>query len=202
MARIVLSLLLIYACALCAVAAEPIDVQRYFDQLEEQDRHNVVAQLVHYPRTAHLGGDKVIASCQYTCEESGQCNFEAAYTCINENVELKAFVSQQLLVKLVEDFDTYQQDHLVRLLDGFQISRVGIGLLCLKRAGSTDTGRTAFIDYHDLRDQALASHSRHDILDGVFSASLRWFTPSVLVSATASGLVSLVVFSRGHSARV
>jgi hypothetical protein len=81
------------------------------------------------------------------------------------------------LLQVVADIEQYQDDHLAKQVDGFQLYRGGFDLLCLQRldekGNPQSNSRTGFIEYNDVRQVAFekSKRERQDLLDKAFQKS-------------------------------
>ena len=136
-------------------------VENYLKNLDDENKRNVILSHLQSPRTASLAKDKPVCTAYYTCdEEEKKCTFGSAKTAIRENVDLKAYSGTSVALALVDAIERNAEDFLPHKYDGFQLYRGGFDLVLLKRKGADDTGRTGFIEYNDLRANALEQASR------------------------------------------
>jgi len=79
---------------------------------------------------------------------------------IRESLDLRAYSGTSVALDLVTTIEHYPEDFLPHKYDGFQLYRGGFDLVFMKRKESDGSGRTAFIEYNDLRSMALEKSSR------------------------------------------
>ena len=135
----------------------------YLKELDKTQRTNVMLTLMQYPRTATLiERDTPVVTAYYSCK-SNQCAFDQVVIQIKENVDLKAYGATEVALTMIEEIKQHPDDFLPHKLDGYQLYRAGFDLLQLHRKdGKTPatSGRMGFIEYNNLRAQAMEASSR------------------------------------------
>ena len=76
-------------------------VEKYLKELDEERRHETLMGYMQYPRTDKLHkNDTPVAICSYQCKDK-VCDFKKALLCVQEDIELRAFGSQDFLKQVV-----------------------------------------------------------------------------------------------------
>lgn len=124
--------------------------------MDDDQFHFALLRLMTYPRTQKLNKtDKPILTARYSCTDSETCDFREALDAIRSSTTLRAYGSQDIVKKIVQDISKFPQDHMAANLDGFQIYRCGKDLLRLQRVDDKKQDccddRTAYVEYNDIR---------------------------------------------------
>lgn len=142
-------------------------LDEYLAEMDATRKHQTLLRFAQYPRTKKLEGDKPVEQCDFTCDDekgAWNCDFSKCMKRVKESQELRAYGAQQLLQTLVDDIKANQDDWMASKLDGFQFYRGGFDLLRMHRLDGNGKplvgGRTCFLEYNDLRDDALRAHEK------------------------------------------
>lgn len=109
-----------------------------------------------YPRTESVLSSQrsPVVSAKYTCDE-GRCDFNAVFAAIKKSQDLHAWGVQPMVTDLVSTVNSFQEQHIANLVDGFQINRDGQDLLRFEREGAMGKGRMGFIEFSNYRQEYL-----------------------------------------------
>ena len=161
----------------------PTSLTAFFEAMDSARRHQIIASNMQYPRTDKLDKhDHPVTKAVYSCDGPSDCDFTGVLRAIEDSTDLRAYGSQKVLKKLVEDIRDNAEDHMAAKLDGFQIYRCGIDLLRIQRVD--DTGkevsgtRTGFVEWNDARDELSKECERmrmQFIHDAVLKAATPWY---------------------------
>jgi len=140
----------------------------YLDSLDNKWYHLALLRFIQYPKTDKLDrNDKPVAVATYTCPKNPleKCDFSQVFQKISHDPDLLAYGSQGFLKRLVTDIEDHPEDFIPHKFDGFQFYRCGVDLLHMERlddsTGKPCTGsRTGFIEYNDLRSEAMVMFER------------------------------------------
>ncbi|EGD83547.1 hypothetical protein PTSG_04153 [Salpingoeca rosetta] len=135
----------------------PSDIFAFMEEMDKARLHQIIASHMQYPKTKNLNEhDAPLVKANYHCDGPSQCDFREVLQAIQDNPELRAYGSQAVLKKIVEDIRDNAEDHMAAHLDGFQIYRCGIDLLRLQRVDDkgkpVSDSRTGFVEWNDTRD--------------------------------------------------
>lgn len=147
-----------------------MSVESFFKTLDDEHRLNVILSHMQYPKTSKLcAHDKPVLTSYYTCEADGgsnRCDFSKVKKDIMEDPELRAFGATSVAKMIVDEIEKHQEEFIPHRFDGFQIYRGGYDIVRVQRKEGTGpetactSGRMGFIEYNDLRRDAMEATSR------------------------------------------
>jgi hypothetical protein len=140
--------------------AEKFDMAVALMAMDRLRRHKALLEHITYLRTDAL--NKPVATCRYECTKDW-CDMAKVRRCIDKHQALSAYGSPTVFKGIAEDIDTFPEDYLPNVMDGFHIYRSGLDVLRLQRTREDGKGnridcsggRTAFLDYNDVRAETL-----------------------------------------------
>lgn len=139
-------------------------LEAYLKEADASERTRMVLALMQYPRTKPLvDRDTPVLTVYYSCDEASRCSFDDAIKEIKENVDLKAYGATDAALTIIDEIKTHPDDFLPHKFDGFQLYRGGFDVLRLHRCDGkvpAAAGRMGFIEYNDMRAQAMEASSR------------------------------------------
>lgn len=153
---------------------QPSIVEAYLAALDAQERTRALLSHLAYPRTRSLGEGKPVATAHYVCDGAEQCSFNAAKEVVRNHPDLRAYGGTATALTLIGTIESNQAEFIPHAWDGFHLHRGGHDLLRLERAGATKEGRTGYLEYNDIRAEAMdrAAATRRAALEGVLVTAL------------------------------
>lgn len=142
-------------------------VESFFKTLDDEHRMKFVLSHMQYPKTAKLReNDTPVLTTYYTCEADGRsnkCDFSKVKQDITEDTELRAFGASSVAKMIVEEIEKHPEEFLPHRFDGFQVYRGGYDVVRVQRKQegvAVTSGRMGFIEYNDLRGEAMEATRR------------------------------------------